>query len=90
MLKNKITILNVFIGGDDFVVGQLEISFTSGTMFNLTGCTIIQTNDDSALEGDHEFVVGVDEVALANAADGRVTAQVGEFTVTITDSADGE
>ena len=90
MLSKNIIIHDVFIG-DDFTVGQPEISFTSGTMFNLMGCTMIQTVDDALLEGNHEFVVGVDEVALNNAADGRVTVQAGEeFTVTITDSADGE
>ena len=53
------------------------------------GCIFIETNDDSILEGNHDFIVDVDVAALAVGTDGRVTAS-GDFTVTITDSGDGE
>ena len=79
----------LFIGGDDFMPGPHEISFAAYTNFALWGCIIIETNDDNILEGNHDFIVDVDVAALAVGTDNRVTAS-GEFTVTITDSGDGE
>ena len=79
----------LFIGGDDFVPGPHEISFAADTIFPLMGCTFIETIDDSILEGNHDFIVDVDVAALAVGTDGRVTAG-GDFTVTVTDSGDGE
>ena len=79
----------LFIGGDDFVPGPHEISFAADTIFPLMGCTFIETIDDSILEGNHDFIVDVDVAALAVGTDGRVTGG-GDFTVTVTDSGDGE
>ena len=46
---------------------------------------MIETVVDNVLEGNHDFSVWVDNIS----PDGAVTAS-GEFTVTITDAADGE
>ena len=73
------------LGADnDYTAGQYEISFTEGDSFNLMGCANIPTIDDMVLEGDHDFIVSVYDIT----PDGAVTAS-GDFTVTITDAADG-
>ena len=73
------------LGADnDYTAGQYEISFTEGDTFDLTGCADIPTIDDAVLEGDHDFVVSVYDIT----PNGPVTAS-GDFTVTITDAADG-
>ena len=54
-------------------------------MFPLEECVMIETVDDDALEGNHDFSVRVDRIS----PDGVVTANWESFTVTITDAADG-
>ena len=79
------TSLLVSLGADnDYTAGQYEITFMAGDTFDLMGCVDIPTIDDMVLEGDHDFIVSVYDIT----PDGAVTAS-GDFTVTITDAADG-
>ena len=70
--------------GDDYVAESFELSFTAGDTFDLTGCVMIQTNNDNFLEGDHDFIVLVNNIS----PNGAVVANE-NFTVTITDADDG-
>ena len=73
----------ILLGADgDYTAGPYHIMFSAGDNFPLEGCTLIPTNDDNVLEGDHDFSVGVDDIS----PDGAVTVSGANITVTITDN----
>ena len=69
----------------DYVAGLHVLMFTEGTALNdIMECVTIETMNDNVLEGDHDFVVLVDDIS----PNGAVVASE-NLTVTITDTADG-
>ena len=69
----------------DYVAGIYVLMFTEGTALNdIMECVTIETINDNVLEGDHDFVVLVDDIS----PNGAVVANE-NFTVTITDADDG-
>ena len=77
----------IYLGGvidQDYVAGIYVLTFTEGTALNVMECVTIETINDNVLEGDHDFVVLVDDIS----PNGAVVASE-NLTVTITDAADG-
>ena len=70
---------------EDYVAGLHVLMFTEGTALNdIMECVTIATINDNVLEGDHDFIVLVDDIS----PNGAVVASE-NLTVTITDTADG-